>query len=131
MQCEEKQSHRAKVPRWLMKFILSQVQGQPNNQRIFLALLEPMAPSEWCLIWIPIIHPGVELPHQGGRSPHGYMKACTTTLSTLTGYNERTIEGWFYGKPYHYSVGILLRCFHLIFQLQQKLKNSHPMSNMK
>ncbi len=44
MQCEEKQSHRAKVPRWLMKFIWEQVQEQLNNQRIFLALLEPMAP---------------------------------------------------------------------------------------
>lgn len=127
MQCEEKQSHHAKIPRWLMKFILSQVQGQISNQQIFLALLEPMAPSEWCLIWVPIIHPDVELPYPGERNPHGYMKACTTTLSTLTGYNERTIEGWFYGKPYHYSVGILLRCFHLIFQLQQKLKNSNLM----
>jgi hypothetical protein len=31
------------------------------------------------------------------------------------------VEGWFYGKPYHYSVEILLRSFHLIFKLQQYL----------
>jgi hypothetical protein len=68
--------------------------------------------------WMPILHPGIEIPTPGKRSPHGYMKACNATLSYLTGYNERTIEGWFYDKSYHYSVGILLRCFHLIFQLQ-------------
>ncbi len=123
MQCKHKQTTTNKIPRWLTKFILSQTQACPNNQRIFFAILKPMTPEEWCHIWIPIIHPGVEVPYAGERSPHGYMKACTTTLSLLTGYNERTIEGWFYGKSYHYSVGVLLRCFHLIFKVQRLLKN--------
>jgi hypothetical protein len=76
-----------------------------------------MNPQEWCLTWIQIIHPGVELPCDGERNPNGYMKACLTTLSVLTGYHERTVEGWFYGKPYHYSVEILLRCFHNVTRL--------------
>ncbi len=122
MQCQEKQPNTKKIPRWLAKFILLQTQANSNNQQIFFALLEPMTPQEWCILWIPIIHPGVELPGDGERNPHGYMKACIATLSALTGYHERTVEGWFYGKPYHYSVGILLRCFHLIFKLQQYLK---------
>ena len=29
------------------------------------------------------------------------MKAMLATLSYLTGYNERSIEGWFYDKSYH------------------------------
>ena len=48
--------------------------------------------------WMPILHPGIEIPTPGKRSPHGYMKACNATLSYLTGYNERTIEGWFYSR---------------------------------
>ncbi len=121
MQCQEKQPNTKKIPRWLVKFILLQTQSNPNNQQIFFALLEPMTPQEWCSLWIPVIHPGVELPCDGERNPHGYMKACIITLSVLTGYHERTIEGWFYGKSYHSSVGILLRCFDLIFKLQQLL----------
>ncbi|BAZ37552.1 hypothetical protein NIES4101_34750 [Calothrix sp. NIES-4101] len=123
MQCQEKQINTKKIPRWFAKFILRQAANNPNTQKIFLALLQPMTPQEWCLIWMPIIHPGVELPQNGERNPTGYMKACLTTLSALTGYHERTVEGWFYGKPYHYSVEILLRCFHLIFTLQQYLKS--------
>ncbi len=110
------------IPRWLARFILWKTQTKPNNQRVFFELLKPMTPEEWCMFWIPIIHPDVELPIPGKRNHSGYMKACTITLSFLTGYNERTIEGWFYGKPYHYSVGILLRCFHLVFKLQGYLK---------
>lgn len=109
------------ISRWLGRFVLCERQRY-HHQRVFFELLIPMAPEEWCLFWIPIIHPDVELPSPGERNPHGYMKACTVTLSFLTGYNERTIEGWFYGKPYHYSVGILLRCFHLIFNLEGYLK---------
>ena len=119
MQTSDKQAETSiKIPRWLTKFIVLSTQNSPNNQQIFFALLEPMTPQQWCIMWIPIIHPNVELPIPGERNPHGYMKACTATLSFLTGYNEKTVEGWFYGKPYHYSVGILLRCFHLIFKLQ-------------
>jgi hypothetical protein len=119
--CLEKQTNTKKIPRWLARFISLQTQHNPNNKQIFFALLEPMTPQEWCLTWIPVIHPEVELPCDGERHPSGYMKACLTTLSALTGYHERTVEGWFYGKPYHYSVEILLRCFHLIFTLQQYL----------
>ncbi|MGB3637994.1 MAG: hypothetical protein WBA39_10535 [Rivularia sp. (in: cyanobacteria)] len=68
--------------------------------------------SKYFTIW----NPGIEIPYDGERNPHGYMKAFTATLSALTGYNQKTIEGWFDGKSYHYSVGILLRCFHLIFK---------------
>lgn len=118
MQITEKRTETTiKIPRWLAKFILLSTQTKPNHQQIFFEILKPMTPEEWCIYWIPIIHPGVELPTPGERNPHGYIKACTATLSFLTGYNERTIEGWFYGKPYHYSVGILLQCFHLIFKL--------------
>lgn len=115
---KQPQTNTKKIPRWLAKFVLLQTKNRPDNQQILLGILEPMTPQEWCYFWIPIIHPGVELPNNGTRNPHGYMKACTLTLSTLTGYNERTIEGWFYGKSYHYSVGILLRCFHLILKMQ-------------
>jgi hypothetical protein len=122
MQTAQKQTEiTIKMPRLFAKFILLQTQHNPKNQQIFFQLLEPMTPQEWCLIWVPIIHPEVELPCNGERNPHGYMKACLTTLSALTGYHERTVEGWFYGKPYHYSVDILLRCFHLVFTLQQYL----------
>ena len=114
---KEPQANTKKIPRWLAKFVLYQTQNGVNQQ-ILLELLEPMSPEEWCITWIPILHPGIEVPTPGKRSPHGYMKACNATLSYLTGYNERTIEGWFYSRSYHYSVGILLRCFHLIFQLQ-------------
>jgi hypothetical protein len=114
---KQRQANTKKIPRWLAKFILYQTQNGANQQ-ILLELLEPMSPEEWCMIWIPIIYPGIETPTPGKRSPHGYMKACNVTLSYLTGYNERTIEGWFYSKSYHYSVGILLRCFDLIFRLQ-------------
>ncbi|PAX55221.1 hypothetical protein CK510_11130 [Brunnivagina elsteri CCALA 953] len=117
----EQQTNTKKIPRWFAKFILRQTQNNPNIQQIVFTLVEPMTPQEWCLIWIPVIHPGIELPCDGERNHTGYMKACLTTLSTLTGYHERTVEGWFYGKPYHYSVEILLRCFHLIFKLQQYL----------
>ena len=113
-----KQNQTLHIPRWLAKFILNETRIQSNNQQIFFTILEPMSPEEWCITWIPVLHPGIEIPTPGKRSPHGYMKACNATLSYLTGYNERTIEGWFYSKSYHYSVGILLRCFHLIFQLQ-------------
>ena len=116
MQCQQKQPNTKRIPRWLAKFILLKTQNKPDNQQIFFALIEPMTPQEWCYFWIPIIHPEVEIPYNGERNPHGYMKACTATLSELTGYNQKTIEGWFYGKSYHYSVGILLRCFHLIFK---------------
>jgi hypothetical protein len=119
MQTTEKQTEiTIKVPRWFARFILLSTKNQPHNEQIFLEILKPMTPQQWCIMWIPIIHPNVELPIPGERNPHGYMKACTATLSFLTGYNEKTVEGWFYGKPYHYSVGILLRCFHLIFKLQ-------------
>jgi hypothetical protein len=113
-----------KIPRWLARFILFETQTQPNNQRIFFAILEPMTPHEWCRIWVPIIHPDVEAPIAGERSPPGYMKTSIATLCELTGYNERTVEGWFYGKAYHPAVGILLRCFHLLFKLQRILKIS-------
>jgi hypothetical protein len=124
MQTTEKQIEiTIKVPRWFAKFLMLPTKNYPHNQRVFFELLKPMTPEEWCFFWIPIIHPGVEIPTSGTRNPHGYMKACTSTLSFLTGYNEKTIEGWFYGKPYHYSVGVLLRCFHLIFKLQEYLKD--------
>jgi hypothetical protein len=80
MQCREKEIHIKKIPRWFAKFILRS-QYNPNNQQIFFTLLEPMTPQEWCLIWIPVIHPGIELPCDGERNPTGYMKACLTTLS--------------------------------------------------
>ena len=112
------------IPRWLAKFISCETRTQPNNQRIFFAILEPMAPYEWCRIWIPIIHPDVEAPYPGERSPPGYMKASIMTLCKLTGYSECTVEGWFYGKPYHYTVGILLRCLHLLFKFQRIIKLS-------
>lgn len=122
MQSTDKQKEQMiKIPRWLARFILSERQKY-HNQRVYLELLAPMSPEEWCEFWIPILHPGVEVPTNGKRSPSGYIKACTMTLTLLTGYNERTIEGWFYGKPYHYSVGILLRCFHIIFKLHEYLK---------
>ena len=70
MQCREKEPHIKKTPRWFAKFILLQTQNNPNNQQIFFQLLEPMTPEEWCLIWIPVIHPGVELPCNGERNPH-------------------------------------------------------------
>ena len=44
-----------------------------------------MSPQEWCRIWIPIIHPDVEAPYPGERSPPGYMKASIMTLCKLTG----------------------------------------------
>jgi hypothetical protein len=122
MQCKQKQINENKIPRWFAKFIVLRTQKNPSTKQIFLALLKPMTPQEWCLIWMPIIHPGVELPQNGERNPPGYMKACLTTLSALTGYHQSTVEGWFYGKPYHYSVEILLRCFHLVFTLQQYLE---------
>lgn len=112
------------IPRWLAKFILSETKTKPNNQQIFLAILEPMSPQEWCRIWIPIIHPDVEAPYPGERSPPGYMKASIMTLCKLTGYSECTVEGWFYGKTYHYTLGILLRCFHILFQFQRNIKIS-------
>ncbi|MGB3636386.1 MAG: hypothetical protein WBA39_02175 [Rivularia sp. (in: cyanobacteria)] len=112
------------IPRWLAKFILSETKTKPNNQQIFLAILEPMSPQEWCRIWIPIIHPDVEAPYPGERSPPGYMKASIMTLCKLTGYSECTVEGWFYGKTYHHTLGILLRCFHILFQFQRKIKIS-------
>lgn len=124
MQIPDKESQQAlKIPRWLAKFILISTRDNPKSKQIFFELLKPMTPSEWCILWIPVIFPDVELPTPGERNPTGYMKACNATLTLLTGYNQRTIEGWFYGKPYHYSVGILLRCLHLIFKLQQCLKN--------
>jgi hypothetical protein len=67
MQCREKEIHIKKIPRWFAKFILRS-QYNPNNQQIFFTLLEPMTPQEWCLIWMPIIHPGVELPQDGDCS---------------------------------------------------------------
>ena len=73
------------IPRWFAKFILNETKTQPNNQQIFLAILEPMSPQEWCRIWIPIIHPDVEAPYPGERSPPGYMKASIMTLCKLTG----------------------------------------------
>ncbi|BAY84559.1 hypothetical protein NIES267_40550 [Calothrix parasitica NIES-267] len=112
------------IPRWLAKFILNETKTQPNNQQIFLAILEPMSPQEWCRIWIPIIHPDVEAPYPGERSPPGYMKASIMTLCKLTGYSECTVEGWFYGKTYHHTLGILLRCFHILFQFQRNIKIS-------
>jgi hypothetical protein len=116
MKCQEQQTNTIKIPRWLAKFIRYQTQKHPTNEQILLTLIEPMSPQEWCFIWIPILHPGIEVPCSGERSPNGYMKASIATLSALTGYNDKTVEGWFYGKSYHYSVGILLRCFHLIFK---------------
>ncbi|MCJ8279104.1 MAG: hypothetical protein MJK14_03970 [Rivularia sp. ALOHA_DT_140] len=114
---KEPQTNTKKIPRWFAKFVLYQTQNGVNQQ-ILLELLEPMSPEEWCITWIPILHPGIEVPTPGKRSPHGYMKACNATLSYLTGYNERTIEGWFYSRSYHYSVGILLRRFDMILRLQ-------------
>ena len=88
MQCRQQLQISAKnMPRWLAKFILQRTQNNPLKQQILLGILEPMTPQEWCYFWIPIMHPGVELPSNGERNPHGYMKACTITLSTLTGYN--------------------------------------------
>ena len=82
MQCNlEQQNNTKKIPRWLAKFILLRTQNKPHNQQIFLAILEPMTPQEWCMMWIPIIHPGVEVPCNGERNPHGYIKACTATLT--------------------------------------------------
>ncbi len=121
MQCRQQlQTNTNKIPRWFAFFVLLRTQNKPDFQQILFTLLEPMTPQEWCLFWIPIIHPGVEIPYNGERNPHGYIKACTATLSALTGYNPKTVEGWFYGKSYHYSVGILLRCFHLMFKFESK-----------
>ncbi|MEM9926219.1 MAG: hypothetical protein AAF915_21115 [Cyanobacteria bacterium P01_D01_bin.50] len=119
-----KQNQTLHIPRWLAKFILNETKTQPNNQQIFFAILEPMSPQEWCRIWIPIIHPDVEAPYPGERSPPGYMKASIMTLCKLTGYSDSTVEGWFYGKPYHYTLGILLRCFHILFKFQRTIKIS-------
>lgn len=110
-----------KIPRWLARFIKRETTIKPNNQQLFLAILQPMTPQEWCRIWIPIIHPGVDAPYPGERSPPGYIKTSTATLCTLTGYCECTVEGWFYGKPYHHTVGVLLRCLHLLFKIQRYL----------
>ncbi len=118
-----KQNQTLHIPRWLAKFILSETQTKPNNQQIFLAILEPMSPNEWCRIWIPVIHPDVEAPYPGERSPPGYMKASIMTLCKLTGYSESTVEGWFYGKSYHHTLGILLRCLHILFKFQRTIKN--------
>jgi hypothetical protein len=120
MKSPDKTSNQTiRIPRWLARFILCETQAQPNNQRIFFAILEPMTPHEWCRIWIPRIHPDVEAPYPGERSPPGYMKASIATLCQLTGYCECTVEGWFYGKTYHHTVGILLRCLHLLFKFQR------------
>ena len=119
-----KQNQTLNIPRWLAKFILNETKSQPNNQQIFLAILEPMSPEEWCRIWIPVIHPDVEAPYPGERSPTGYMKASIMTLCKLTGYSESTVEGWFYGKSYHHTLGILLRCLHILFQFQRAIKVS-------
>jgi ABC-type multidrug transport system ATPase subunit len=51
----------------------------------------------------------------------GLHESLHQDLSTLTGYGESTVEKWFYGYSYHYSVGILLRSLHLIFKLQRFL----------
>lgn len=75
MQCQEKQINAKKVPRWFVKFISRQTANNPKTQKILLAILEPMTPQEWCLIWMPIIHPGVELPQEGERNPCGYMES--------------------------------------------------------
>jgi hypothetical protein len=110
-----------KLPHWLTRFIRNETQSRPDNEQILLAIFKPMSPTEWCLLWIPVMHPDVELPCPGERNPQGYMKACIKTLSTLIRYGESTVEKWFYGYSYHHSVGILLRCLHLIFKLQRFL----------
>ncbi|MEA5595912.1 hypothetical protein [Rivularia sp. UHCC 0363] len=74
MQCrQEPQTNTKKIPRWFAKFILLRTQNKPDSQEILFGILEPMTPQEWCLFWIPIIHPGVEIPYNGERNPHGYM----------------------------------------------------------
>lgn len=83
---KQPQTNTTKIPPSLAKFVLYQTQNGANQQ-ILLELLEPMSPEESCIIWIPILHPGIEIPTPGKRSPHGYMKAMLATLSYLTGYN--------------------------------------------
>ncbi|MEA5596841.1 hypothetical protein [Rivularia sp. UHCC 0363] len=74
MQCrQEPQTNTKKIPRWFAKFILLRTQNKPDSQQTLFALIEPMTPQEWCLFWIPIIHPGVEIPYNGERNPHGYI----------------------------------------------------------
>jgi hypothetical protein len=122
MQPPQKQHNTVKLPQWLWQFIVCQTGEQPANEQLFLAIFKPMSPQEWCRIWIPRIHPHVEAPHLGGRCPTGYMKASIVTLCELTGYSSGTVEGWFYGKSYHHNVGILLRCLHILFQIQGFIK---------
>jgi hypothetical protein len=76
----EQQTNTKKIPRWFAKFILRQTQNNPNIQQIFFTLLEPMTPQEWCLIWIPIIHPQVELPCDGERCYLIHKMAVTANL---------------------------------------------------
>ncbi|MGB3653576.1 MAG: hypothetical protein WBA41_20500 [Rivularia sp. (in: cyanobacteria)] len=66
-----KQNQTLHIPRWLAKFILNETRTQPNNQQIFFAILEPMSPEEWCIIWIPILHPGIMFQHQGREALMG------------------------------------------------------------
>lgn len=122
---DKKGEEMIQIPRWFARFMTRETKTQPNNQQLFLAILQPMTPQEWCRIWIPIIHPGVEAPYPGERNPSGYLKTSIATLSTLTGYCECTVEGWFYSKPYHHTVGILLRCLHLLFKIQRFLNISN------
>lgn len=121
---QRQRSDGVKIPQWFWKFVLCETRGCQQNEQFFLAILKPMAPQDWCRIWVPIIHPDVEAPLDGERSPPGYMKACVVTLCKLTGYSECTVEGWFYGKSYHHTVGILLRCIHILFKFQRVTKIS-------
>ncbi|MGB3656232.1 MAG: hypothetical protein WBA41_34160 [Rivularia sp. (in: cyanobacteria)] len=66
MQCQEKPLNTKRIPRWLAKFILLKTQNNLHNQQKLFTLLEPMTPQEWCYFWIPIIHPGVEIPERWG-----------------------------------------------------------------
>ena len=111
------------IPRWLAKFILNETRKHPNNQQIFLAILEPMSPQEWCRIWIPIIHPDVEAPYPGERSPPGYMKASIMTLCKLTGggrvYSRRMVL-WKNLSSYTWDITSL---FSSIIPVSTKYKN--------
>ena len=85
------QANTKKNPLCFVKIILRRTQNNPDNKHTFFCILEPMTPQEWCMIWIPLMHPGVEIPYNGERNPYGYIKACSATLSALTGYNHKTV----------------------------------------
>lgn len=118
------EQNKIKVPRVIVGFLKKEIQYQPDNKRLLLAMFEPMEINDWCQFWIPLIHPDIAAPSPSDtRRPRGYLTACKTTIAALTQSSESSIEDWIYGyRECPHVVKMYLRAIHLLWLMRRRFR---------